>query len=191
MKAWQIAAVAVLAVSGAQGAEAPRATCGMPLPALAEPAKADYTPCLRTGAIGIGDALAAIEKALGQPIEPPRDVGDMELRTYAHNPSDGSYITVGIAEGRAVMIQVAGFQPKGKQAFAGIEVGDVMSKVITALGNPAFQRCAPAVQQEIWTYDPFPIVFSIAEGAVTGFRLMAAPGEGPFEPLIRVERMAC
>lgn len=201
MKMWKMAAVVFLAAQ-AQAADAPPIqfsrdgnflACGKPLPAGANPSPPYYTPCLRTGAIGIGDDVKAVETHLGQALEPPRNSSGTELRLYSYDSSNpASYIVVGYEGGKAVSIQVVGQQPAGKHAFAGVEIGDPIALVVKALGHPSYQRCNLNIQQEVWIYEPFPFYINFTEGTVAGFRIAAVPQfEGPFEPLKRLDRMEC
>lgn len=201
MKMWQGAAVVFLAAH-AYAAEAPSTqfsrsgsalACGKPLPADTNPSPPYYTSCLRTGAIGIGDDVKAVETHLGPALEPPRESSGRELRLYSYDPSTpSSYIVVGYEGGKAVSIQVVGQQPAGKHAFAGVEIGDPIAQVLKTIGYPTYQRCNLNIQQEVWIYEPFPFYINFSEGTVAGFRLAAAPEfEGPFEPLKRLERLEC
>lgn len=202
MKMWKVAAALLLTAQVAHSADIPAnqfyrtgdmVNCGKPLPAGTDPSPPTYTPCLRTGAIGIGDELKSIETHLGQALEPPRNSNGRELRLYSYDPSNtASYIVVGYEGGRATSIQVVGPQPKGKHPFAALEIGDALATVVAKVGNPSYQRCNVTIHQEIWNYEPFPFYLNMSEGALAGFRLVAAPEfEGAFEPLKRLDRLPC
>ncbi len=206
MKAWKIAAVVSVSVwaagQNAQSASAPENQfyrigtmihCNTPLPAGKNPTPASYTPCLRTGAIGIGDEVKAIEGHLGPAVEEPREIKGRELRLYSYDRNKPeSFIVVGYEDGKAVTIQVVGPQTAGKHPVAGVEIGDPIATIVKTVGNPSNQRCNVIIHQEIWSYEPFPIYLHMNEGMLVGFRLANAPEfEGPFEPLKSVFREPC
>lgn len=141
--------------------------------AMADETRAvSYLPCLKVGAVAVGDEVGAIERLLG----PSTHVRNLDWRTEAkvypirQRSIPEPYYVVTYQNRVAVAVQLIGPPTEMPATFSSLSLGDSTQKVLDALGKPSRRCLLQGDGPETWMWQPFPIGIDIIDGVVVGMK---------------------
>lgn len=131
-----------------------------------------FLPCLKVGAVAIGDGLRQVEDLLGEPTHVNTLDWRTEARVYpiAQRSIPEPYYVVTYRNDVAVAVQLIGPPTEMPATLSGLSLGDSEQNVLDHLGRPerlcSLQNPGPLT----WMWTDFPIGVDVLDGRVVGLK---------------------
>ncbi len=166
-----------------------------------EDADGTDVPCLRIGALHVGQAREDVEERLGSPWQTvasraPGLTAAVYLLFRDSVAGRGAYYVIEYerveARDVAFSVQLTGQRPDGIHHFSCLRLEDEVGAVRRQLGEPVdvspFAAPESGVSGLTWSYEPLPVSIEIVDGKVYSLRVWRPPHVAPRERTLSLLR---